>query len=88
MSLTRSNLLSSRYHIGEEPDERSVFSSSTGLHNNKRLIGLSRTVATCKKHKVPVDSLAQQVKTQDCGDTYPASFSLLDLILFSGSQRV
>lgn len=25
-----------------------------------------RTVATCRKHKVPVDSLAQQVSTQDC----------------------
>jgi len=33
------------YHVGEEPDER--------------------TVAVCKKHDVPIDSLARQVKTSD-----------------------
>jgi len=33
------------YHVGEEPDER--------------------TVAVCKKHNVPIDSTARQVKTSD-----------------------
>jgi len=33
------------YHVGEEPDER--------------------TVATCKKHNVPIDSLARQISTSD-----------------------
>jgi low molecular weight phosphotyrosine protein phosphatase len=33
------------YHVGEEPDER--------------------TVAVCKKHNVPIDSFARQVKTSD-----------------------
>ncbi|KAJ3516454.1 hypothetical protein NLJ89_g1104 [Agrocybe chaxingu] len=33
------------YHVGEEPDER--------------------TVAVCKKHGVPIDSLARQVSTSD-----------------------
>ncbi|TEB38998.1 phosphotyrosine protein phosphatase [Coprinellus micaceus] len=33
------------YHVGEEPDER--------------------TVATCKRHGVPIDSLARQVSTSD-----------------------
>ncbi|KAF9455078.1 LMWPc-domain-containing protein [Macrolepiota fuliginosa MF-IS2] len=33
------------YHVGEEPDER--------------------TVAVCKKHKVPINSTARQVKTSD-----------------------
>jgi len=33
------------YHVGEEPDER--------------------TVEVCKKHGVPIDSLARQVKTSD-----------------------
>ncbi|KAF9056520.1 low molecular weight phosphotyrosine protein phosphatase [Panaeolus papilionaceus] len=33
------------YHVGEEPDER--------------------TVEVCKRHKVPIDSLARQVSTSD-----------------------
>ncbi|KAF8203833.1 low molecular weight phosphotyrosine protein phosphatase [Pholiota molesta] len=33
------------YHVGEEPDER--------------------TVATCRKHNVPIDSLARQISTSD-----------------------
>lgn len=33
------------YHVGEEPDER--------------------TIETCKMHKVPIDSIARQIRTSD-----------------------
>ncbi|KAH7104117.1 putative LTP1-protein-tyrosine-phosphatase [Auriculariales sp. MPI-PUGE-AT-0066] len=48
------------YHIGEEPDER--------------------TVATCKKHGVPIDSTARQVKRED--------FTTFDYILASDKNNL
>ncbi|KAJ3550276.1 hypothetical protein NMY22_g559 [Coprinellus aureogranulatus] len=52
------------YHVGEEPDERcaslQILLIATG---SQRM--LQRTVATCKKHGVPIDSYARQVATSD-----------------------
>jgi len=48
------------YHVGEEPDER--------------------TVATCKKYKVPIDHLAQQVR--------PLHFREFDYILGSDTANM
>ncbi|PVF92005.1 putative LTP1-protein-tyrosine-phosphatase [Serendipita vermifera] len=48
------------YHVGEEPDER--------------------TVSTCKKHKVPIDHLAQQVER--------SHFTKFDYILASDNANL
>ncbi|KZT37408.1 LMWPc-domain-containing protein [Sistotremastrum suecicum HHB10207 ss-3] len=55
------------YHVGEEPDERLVRY-------------LNRTVATCKKHNIPINHEAQQVGRED--------FRTFDYILGSDANNV